>query len=534
MKKKFISFKETKRFSTLITTYLENADRIQPFHGLFPSAQNFKKQIEVKKASYSDSHRQVLAHALQDQYSAIPHSVAVQKNLSLLKSETTFTITTGHQLSLMTGPLYFLYKIVSTINLCKQLKKDYPKSNFVPVYWMASEDHDFEEISSFRFQGKSIRWPGEAAGAVGEMSLEELQPALDVFEQQLGGGVNAERIKELITQSYRTSKTLSEATFRLVNLLFGDYGLIVIEPQKPKLKALFKPILKEELFKSPSFNAVTKQIKQLKKGFDSNYTPQVNPREINLFYLTPNGRHRIEKIAGGFHLNGTEQSFTEAEFMRLVEQQPERFSPNVILRPVYQEYILPNLCYIGGGGELAYWFQLNSTFSHFNVPFPILLLRNSALIYSEKLGNKITKLKLETSDLFKKRNALLNKKVRQISNIDLDLSPLKEQLKNQFDSLQELVAQTDPSFKGAVDAQKTKQFRGIEYLEKRLLKAQKRVLKDDVERLIFIHEQLFPNDSLQERALNFTSFYLELGPELIPNLMDSLDPLNPDFVLLEY
>ena len=534
MKKKFISFKETKRFSQLITSYLDKAESIQPFYGLFPSVQNFKKQIEAKKASYSDSHRQVLANTLRDQYSTISHSVTVQKNLSLLDSENTFTITTGHQLSLMTGPLYFLYKIVSTINLCKQLKKDYPMSNFVPVYWMASEDHDFEEISSFRFQGKSIRWPGKAAGAVGEMSLENLQPTLDVFEKQLGGGANAKQIKDMINQSYRTSNTLSEATFRLVNILFGEYGLIIIEPQKPELKALFKPILKEELSKSSSFNAVAEQIEQLKKGLYSNYTPQVNPREINLFYLTQNGRHRIEKIADRFYLNGTEQSFTEVDFMRLVDQEPERFSPNVILRPVYQECILPNLCYIGGGGELAYWFQLNSTFSHFNVLFPILLLRNSALIYSEKLGKKITKLKLETTDLFMKRDALIDKKIKQISDIDLDLSPLKDQLKKQFDSLQDLVAKTDASFKGTVNAQQAKQFNGIDKLEMRLLKAQKRVLKDDLERLTFIHEKLFPNDSLQERDLNFTSFYLKLGTELIPNLIKSLDPINQDFVLLEY
>jgi len=534
MKKKLISFKDTNRFSKLTTSYLDQAESLQPFHGLFPSVQNFKKQIEAKRASYSDTSRQVLANTLRDQYSKIPHSVAVQKNLSLLDSKNTFTITTGHQLSLMTGPLYFLYKIVSSINLCKQLKKNYPKSNFVPVYWMASEDHDFEEISSFRFQDKIIRWSGEAAGAVGKMSLEDLQPTLDVFVQQLGDGANAGHIKDLINRSYRTSNTLSEATFRLVNILFGEYGLIIIEPQTPKLKALFKPILKEEISQGSSFISVIKQIENLKKDFDSNYIPQVNPREINLFYLTSNGRYLIEKSNDIFHLKGTEHSFTELEFMKLVDQHPERFSPNVILRPLYQECILPNLCYIGGGGELAYWLQLNSTFNHFEVPFPILLLRNSVLLHSKKLARKITKLKLETADLFMNRDALVNKKIMQISNIDIDLSYLKYQLKKQFESLQDIVAKTDASFKGAVNAQEVKQLKGIDHLEKRLLKAQKRVLKDDVARLVTILDQLFPNDGLQERAINFSSFYLDLGLELIPNLIEELDPLDPNFVILEY
>ena len=534
MQKKFISFEETKRFSKLITSYLDQAKQLQPFYGLDPSVENFKKQILIKKESYPDAHRKILVKTLKAQYTSITYSKAVAKNLTLLEKENTFTITTGHQLSLMTGPLYFLYKIVSTINLCKRLKKTYPKSDFIPIYWMASEDHDFEEISTFQYRDKSIRWPGEAAGAVGEMSLEDLQPALDLFKQHLGESMNAKQLKKWIDESYLNSKNLSEATLRLVNILFGEYGLIVIEPQHPALKSIFKPILREELQGSPSFKAVNSQVEDIKKGYNSSYTPQVNPREINLFYLTPNGRYRIEKDGNTFHLHGTEQSFSKVEFIKLVETHPERFSPNVILRPVYQENILPNLCYIGGGGELAYWFQLNYAFEHYGIPFPILLLRNSALLYSKKLAKKIKKLNLETADLFLKRNALLNKKIRQISNIDLDLSPLKEQLKKQFDNLQKLVEKTDASFQGAVEAQQTKQLKGIKQLEKRLLKAQKRALKDEVERLELLHDQLFPNDNLQERVLNFSSLYLELGAVFIPYLIEALDPLNPNFVLLEY
>ena len=534
MQKKFISFEETKRFSKIITSYLDQAEQLKPFYGLYPSLENFKKQMLLKKDSYPVAHRKILVKTLKAQYTSITHSKAVAKNLTLLEKENSFTITTGHQLSLMTGPLYFLYKIVSTINLCKRLKETYPKSDFILIYWMASEDHDFEEISTFRFHNKSIRWPGKAAGAVGEMSLEDLQPALDLFKQNLGESANAKQLKKWIDESYLKSNNLSEATLRLVNILFGEYGLIVIEPQHSALKSIFKPILKEELQVNPSFKAINSQVEDIKKGYNTLYTPQVNPREINLFYLTPNGRYRIEKNENTFHLYGTEQSFPEAEFIKLVESHPERFSPNVILRPVYQESILPNLCYIGGGGELAYWFQLNSTFEHFGIPFPILLLRNSALLYSKKLAEKIKKLNLETPDLFLKRNALLNKKIRQISNVDLDLSPLKEQLKKQFDSLHQLVKKTDASFQGAVAAQQAKQLKGINHLEKRLLKAQKRVLKDETERLVLLQEQLFPNDNLQERVLNFSSFYLELGTVFLSDLIEALDPLNPDFVLLEY
>ena len=203
-----------------MTTYLEQSEELKPFYEKYPTLNQFKQQIALKKESYSASYREVLVAALKGQYKAIPHSKSVDKNVILLENENTFTVTTGHQLSLMTGPLYFLYKIISTINLCKSLKKAYPDSNFVPLYWMASEDHDFEEISTFRFQDKSIRWSQESEGAVGELSLEELQTVLDVFEQHLGDSENAKQLKEWIRASYRSSQTLSEATFRLVNILF--------------------------------------------------------------------------------------------------------------------------------------------------------------------------------------------------------------------------------------------------------------------------------------------------------------------------
>ena len=204
----------------------------------------------------------------------------------------------------------------------------------------------------------------------------------------------------------------------------------------------------------------------------------------------------------------------------------------MLLRPLYQEVILPNIAYFGGGGELAYWLELKSFFDSQKVLFPILCMRNAALIISAKNAKKVKNLKLEIPDLFLKRNALINKKVRQISNIDLDLSPLKTALEKQFDQLEVLVNETDASFKGSVQAQKSKQFKGIDRLEQRLLKAQKLKLKDQVERLVLLHEQLFPGGNLQERVENFSSVYTEKGSEFIDFLMDAFDPLSGEFTIV--
>jgi uncharacterized protein YllA (UPF0747 family) len=219
--------------------------------------------------------------------------------------------------------------------------------------------------------------------------------------------------------------------------------------------------------------------------------------------------------------------------MDWVDKSPEKFSPNVLLRPLYQEVILPNIAYIGGGGELAYWLELKSFFDAQKVPFPLLILRNAALVISEKNIRKINKFKLELKDLFLKRNALINKKVRQVSNIDLDLSPFKKLLESQFEALNLLIQETDASFEGAVKAQKSKQLKGIDHLEYRLLKAQKMKLKDQVERLVLLHEQLFPSGQLQERVENFSSFYLEQGDNFIEFLLETFDPLSAEFTIVE-
>ena len=203
------------------------------------------------------------------------------------------------------------------------------------------------------------------------------------------------------------------------------------------------------------------------------------------------------------------------------------------MRPLYQEVILPNLCYIGGGGELAYWLQLKSYFNSENITFPILLLRNSVLIITSKQKDKLKKLGLSFKDIFQKQNSLINNQVKLLSKIKIDFSDQKNHLKNQFKDLHEVAKQTDKSFLGAVSAQERKQIKGLEHLEKRLLKAQKRKLKDDLGRVTDLQNQLFPLQSLQERNTNFSEFYLEYGEQLIQQLVLNLQPLKSEFLILE-
>ena len=528
-----IPFRDTGYFSSLICDYLDEKDDVRSFYHRFPQLNNFKAQIEEKQQWFPKASRAVLVKALNRQYEGFNISTLTEQNIAALQQENTFTVTTGHQLNLFTGPLYFLYKIISTINLCEALSAQYPEYNFVPIYWMATEDHDFEEINFFNFKGKKFQWNRESGGAVGEFSTEGLADVLKLFAQEAGGGTHAERSKALFEESYLQHETLADATRNLANALFGEYGLVIIDGNDKELKRLFIPYVERELTENVAFNEVSATAKQLDEVSGRSYKVQVNPREINLFYLNEGLRERIIQEENVFKVNNTDIQFSEEEIIQHLDKVPERFSPNVIMRPLYQEVILPNLCYIGGGGELAYWLELKSYFNAAAVPFPMLLLRNSALLISEKQSEKLDKLGIPIRKLFLKRNDFINRHVRKISNIDIDFTEQKKHLQEQFEAMHQLATLTDKSFLGAVKAQEVKQLKGLAHLEQRLLKAQKRKLKDEIARAVDLQEQVFPRENLQERVMNFSEFYLEHGDKLIPLLKEQLDPLRGDFNIIE-
>ena len=523
-----ISYQKSGYFSKLIVDYLEQKPELKVLYNRFPTLENFRLQIAEKAQEYNNNaNRNTLVTALEQQYQGFDISEVTQNNISLLSDTNTFTVTTGHLLNLFTGPLYFLYKIVSTINLCKELKQAYPEYNFVPVYWMATEDHDFAEINYFHFKHAKIQWNRESNGPVGRLSTAGLEAVFEVFAKELGLGDNASYLKSLFTNSYLKQGNLADATRYLANELFGNQGLVIIDGDDVALKQLFAPFVKQELLRQTAFEKVNQTNEILK-----DYTIQVNPREINLFYIEDNIRERIVLEDGLYKVNQTNLVFTEKEILALVDSNPEKFSPNVILRPLYQEVILPNLCYIGGGGEIAYWLQLKSNFEANNISFPVLLVRNSVLLATEKQSQKADKLGLSWADLFSNQQALFNQKTQEFSQFNLDFSAQKEHLKKQFAALHEMASHTDSSFGKALKAQEVKQLKGLENLEKRLLKAEKRQHADVLERIIQLQNELFPNQSLQERRSNFSEFYVEFGEDYIRKLHDNLKPLASNFTIL--
>lgn len=523
-----IKFQDTGYFSKIICDYLDQNETLRQFYDQYPDLEGFRNQIERKGSSFSQEGRRVLKDCLLEQAKNLELSESSSRHIDLLEKDTTFTVTTGHQLNLFTGPLYFLYKIISAINLAKELKQHFPKYDFVPVYWMATEDHDFEEICYFNQKGHKVKWDKEAQGAVGRIPTSGLEEVYDQFEAALGKGRHAEKLKQLFKEAYLEHDTLTEATRYLANALFTEHGLLILDGDSRALKRLFIPYVKEELLHQTSFKKVTETNTSLSRHYDI----QVNPREINLFYLDENLRERIIFEEGLYKVNNTGKVFSEEAMLKELESFPEKFSPNVLMRPLYQEIILPNLCYIGGGGEIAYWMQLKAYFKTAGVPFPILLLRNSVLLITAKQRAKMSALGISEKEIFLNQQDLIRKKVKEISDLEIDFAPQRKQLEELFAGLKSLSDKTDKSFTGAVMAQEKKQLNGLDKLEKRLLKAQKRKYQEIVGRIVLLQDALFPGKSLQERQMNFADFFEVYGDALIDNLVDHLEPLKLEFDLI--
>lgn len=527
MTKTAFDFTDIPFHNSLVKDYL-TGELSTEFYGERANLEGFRKQIE--NFQFPMLHREVLVKSLKRQYQDFSSDLVLNQIASLTQ-ENTYTITTGHQLNLATGPLYFLYKIAHTISLSEYLNSQFPKCHFIPVYWMATEDHDFIEINHFYSKGKKFVWESEQGGAVGRFSTEGIDKVLNALKRQHDVASFSDELKELLKDAYK-EKSLAEATRKLAHRLFGDKGLIVIDADCRELKGLAADLWMKELEGDFSANLVASQNSKLEAN---GYSIQVNPREINLFYLEKNKRTRIVKDGSDqYALADRSICWSKSELFAEVESHPENISPNVLLRPLYQEKILPNLAYIGGGAELSYWLQLKPIFETVNLRFPILIARNSFLLVDHKTAKKCEALNLNWIHFFKSKDALINFEIRRVSNIDLDFTSAHSNLDEQFNRLRKIATDTDKSFEGAINAQEKKQKKGLYKLEKRLLKAQKRVLSDHVSRVSLLYDLVKPLGNHQERIENFSSFYNQLGQSLIEKLIEESNTIQGKFVVIEW
>lgn len=522
-----IPYKQTASFSKLILDYLDGAATLQPFYRNAPNLEGIRAGIEVRKNFQTDRH--TLVSVLKEQYATLNAPAAVTANIEVLLDGNSFTVCTAHQPNLFTGPLYFVYKVLHTIRLAAWLQEQLPAYKFVPVYYMGSEDADFAELNHTYVDGKKLEWKKEQTGAVGRMVVDKtLLQLIDELEGQLVYEPFGQEVVALLRKSYANGRTIQEATFELINELYGEWGLVVLIPDDPLLKAQMKKVFAEDIFQNTSSQIVEQTNEKLGKA----YNVQAHPREINLFYLRDSIRERIEKRGDTFFVLNTDIRFSEEELQAELDNHPERFSPNVILRGLYQEVILPNLAFIGGGGETAYWLQLCELFSHYGVPYPVLVLRNSFLIVEQKWQEKLAKIEFAPKDLFSTDDDLMKQIVTRNSVHAVSLNGNFEKAEALYETIREQAETIDPTLSQYVAAIKARSLKELQELEKKMLRAEKRKYADQQRQITVLKEALFPGNGLQERVENFSGFYARWGRSFIGGLLQHSLALEQQFTIL--
>lgn len=522
-----LPYNSTGYFSKIVSDYLSGADTLQPFYQHFPNLNGIKDAIAARKQF--DTPRSLLVAQLKEQYKGLTLSTKTSQHIDALLAENCFTITTAHQPNIFTGPLYFIYKILHAVKLAEYLSEQLPENNFVPVYYMGSEDADLDEIGSLNVGGAPLKWNTKQTGAVGRMKVDKaFLQLIHAIEGQIGVLPNGNELIQLFKQCYQEGETIQVATLALVNHLFADFGVVVIIPDNPHLKLAYQPVVEKELLEGFSQKLVT----ITSQALEQHYKVQAGGRDINLFYLLDDKRERIERQGNNYDVKALGLKFSTAEILEELKNHPDRFSANVILRGGFQETILPNVAFIGGGGELAYWLELKTVFEAVAIPYPVLILRNSFLQIPNRQFQQIRQLGISIEDLFQDQLSLLNQYVLKQTQHQLSIGAEMKSIAAVYDQLKQVVTNVDVSLEAHVAALQTKSAKRLKELEKKILRAERLQHEIAARQIENLASSLFPGKSLQERLYNFATYYAKYGSAWMHTIYQASPALDMQFTVL--
>lgn len=524
-----LDFSDIPYLSTTDVDYQTGAPALKPFYEYNPELQAISDAIQVRSTFYTD--RQLLVDVLSAQYKEYEADENAYSYIHQLLEEDTYTMTTAHQPSLMTGPLYTITKAISVIKAAQLASRETGKK-ILPVYIVGGEDHDFEEVNHFYFFNNRIEWDTKnTGGPVGRYHTDSIQPVIEEILDRLSDNETDKYLAQLIRKTHRPGRLYAVAYADLFYQLLGKYGLIILRMDDPNLKEAFCPIMKKEILESLSHKTVRPIQDKLEQD---GYKPQAYVRELNLFYLGNNIRERLlpDPSTDKFIFESTGKACSREELAKMCEELPEQFSPNVVMRPLYQELILPNLAYIGGGGELAYWLERKDQFQEFGIPYPMLIRRDSILWIPKREYGYLSEEGINGKMIFSSADEWVRHFLENHADIELDLEAEKQHIDDALNKIVEKASILDPTLAKSLEAEKTKLKKSVDQFESRIFRTAKQKNEQKVAKLRRVKEKLFPDNGLMERRDNLLPFFLRYGDVFFETLLEHLDPFDRNFKVL--
>ncbi len=533
----FISYRDLPSgdsgFPSLFADYLTDFSRVQRFYsGDFRSDSDWKKTIS--RVVSAQRNRSAVANILSLQNRNFHCGIKTLANIDLLHNDNTLAVVTGQQVGLFTGPLYTIYKTLTAIKLVEDLNIRFPDYQFVPIFWLEGEDHDYEEVSSIRLISKSndlvkldYRLTEQAQEKnIGAVGILEFTDSIEQFFTALQDLISESEFKPKVLQLFRTAyqpgMTFNRAFVHLMNDLLEDSGLIFIDPHDAELKKLLTPIFQRELQTTPKLcQLVIDQSAQL----EQNYHAQIKPKAVNLFLFHNNGRHLIEPHAdGGYSLKGTRRHIPREEIERIAVDSPEMLSPNVVLRPLCQDWLLPTVAYVAGPSEVAYFAQLKPLYDELGIPQPLIYPRASVTIVEEKVDKVLERFKLQVSDFFQDVELTKRKVAESLgeTNIEELFGGTSVAIHETLQHLKPELEMIDPTLLGSLDNTVKKIAYQIDALKERTVTAEARRSEVFLRQIDKAALHLYPEDTFQERSLNVLYFLNKYGLEFLRWLKSEL------------
>lgn len=529
----FINFKELPGTTKLFLDYLYSFDKVQNY---FKYNFRDKEQFVTKFKQLSDSpkeFRNEISNIISEQYKSFDASSKTLKNITLLKNKETIAVVTGQQLCILGGPLYTFYKIITAIKLCSHLSERYDNYDYVPVFWLEGDDHDFDEVRSINILNDNneiikVSYTDEEIdedqnrGSIGRLNFKEsISDFLKEINVQLKNTEFKTSLMEHLNSFYSAEKTFKTSFKELLFWLFDQYGLIIFDPQDKQIKELLKPVFKKEI---TNFRLHTEKLVNISANLEGVYHAQVKIRPINLFYNYDEGRYLIEPVENEFRLKGKRKKFSLDEILNLIETEPEKFSPNVLLRPICQDFLLPTGFYVGGPSEIAYFGQILPLYEFYDLDPAIIYPRSSATLLEKSINSVLEKYGIRILDIFIDPNKLKNNIINSISDKNLDeiFKEAKTQIDLTFDNLKEKLFELDKTMSAVTVKYRQKVQSYVDELNGKASDAQKKRYEITLRQIDKASVNLFPNQNFQERELSFLNFANKYSIEILKKIFNEL------------
>lgn len=528
----FVNFSDIPDSPNIFLDYLYEFDNVAKF---YPS--NFRNENDIKevlsKVRKTEKERENILSILREQNPASSVSGLTSSNIEVLKFQNSFAVMTGQQLGLATGPLYTIYKTITAIKLAKSLSEKYPDYNFVPVFWLEGDDHDFDEVSTLKVLDNensittiSYNDGLDAETNRGPMGEYTFDLTIDQNLEKLRSSLRETEFKsvilELLTKHYYAGATFKSAFVGLMRELFDEYGLILFDPQSSKVKDILRVIFKKDVEK---FRFIAEELILRSANLEEVYHAQVKVKPINLFYNEDSGRYSIEPTETDFRLKGKRKKFTAEELFEQIDFFPEKISPNVILRPICQDYLFPTAFYVGGPAEISYHAQIVPYYEILNLTQPILYPRASATIIESRVQQILDKHDLKLQDFFYDNEQLALKIADSSSEIKVSdiFGRVEKELLAVFEGLSQDITMIDPTLTDVVSGAKLKSEQYLNVVRDKALAAQKRKNEVIFRQIYKTSNVLYPDENLQERELNFIYFANKYGLDFIKFIYENLE-----------